>query len=1055
MKKLSLTLLAVLFYFIAAAQAPILSIKPGGHTALIKSVIVTNDSKYILSAGDDKAVKMWSVETGEVVSEFLGEIGIGSAGVISSIALSPDNKYLAVSGNFATNIISVEGAGDVRVYDFKTKKMLALLKDSGLPVYSLSFSSDSKLLATGSSGKKIRVYSTDGFKLKTSIDAHDREVWSICFAGTKNVVSSGLDAKVKLWDALKGKEIKSTSFHAGISIRVTASADGKKIYSAGEDKQIIEYDGELNKISSTKSSQEISSLAVSADQTKLMIGGWHKPYYSEVYAKKNNKWQLISAYSGHDQAVVSCAFIKDKQVVTAGGANNELHCWNYEESGDDISMIEQSRKYFGYGQRVCAVGFKNGKVGYADYYCSDWRGKADLTQSFDLFTHEIAKIPASEEKSYGDIVTTLNDKEMKVISDDEYGLSNAILQVFTGGQKTLSILRNEFTGYNHASSTFTHQGKIISGGTGNIHLYSEKGDLLGEFVGHAGEVIALWVSEDGKRMISGGYDQTMRIWDLTKVAEQVKLLSPEKFPAILKPSYEKIFPGVNLNSQKDIELMYKALQDNGAMTTLSWFLCEPALFEPIASVFIGSDNEWVIWSNDGYFTSSRKGARYIGFHVNQGMDKEAKFYPFEQFDLKLNRPDIIYERLALADNNYLELLKAAHNKRVKKMGLKEEDLSLELHAPEVVMESKSEEVIAKNYQLVFSAADDKYNLDHINVYVNDVPVYGKGGISLKGKSVKKSKQNLSVELLPGKNKIQVSVFNEKGVESLKETVNVLFKTKEEKPNLYIVTIGTSKYKDANYNLNYAAKDAKDISALFTGLSSGESPYAGVINKTLTDEQVSKESIKQLKATLAAAQPNDVVLVFVAGHGLLDEKFDYYFATHNIDFNKPSINGIAYEEIESLLDGIKAIRKLLFMDTCHSGEVDKEDVMVAAKTQVEEGTVAFRAVGAEIKEKNASLKKTSELMKEMFTDLRRGTGATIISSAGGAEFAMESKEWNNGLFTYSLLHGLKDKAADLNKDGQIWLSELQNYVTAQVKLLSKGKQVPTARSENLVLDYRIW
>jgi len=189
--------------------------------------------------------------------------------------------------------------------------------------------------------------------------------------------------------------------------------------------------------------------------------------------------------------------------------------------------------------------------------------------------------------------------------------------------------------------------------------------------------------------------------------------------------------------------------------------------------------------------------------------------------------------------------------------------------------------------------------------------------------------------------------------------------------------------------------------------------------------------------------------------LLDEKFDYYFATHNIDFNKPGINGIAYEEIESLLDGIKAIKKLLFMDTCHSGEVDKDDVVAVANTETEQGNVMFRAVGSAVKEKSASLKKTSELMKEMFTDLRRGTGATIISSAGGAEFAMESADWKNGLFTYCILHGLKDKVADANKDGEVWLSELQNYLTEEVRKLSNGKQVPTARSENLVLDYRIW
>lgn len=92
---------------------------------------------------------------------------------------------------------------------------------------------------------------------------------------------------------------------------------------------------------------------------------------------------------------------------------------------------------------------------------------------------------------------------------------------------------------------------------------------------------------------------------------------------------------------------------------------------------------------------------------------------------------------------------------------------------------------------------------------------------------------------------------------------------------------------------------------------------------------------------------------------------------------------------------------------------------------------------------------------LFTDLRKGTGATVISSSGGMKFAMEGDDWNNGLFTYCLINGIKSKEADLNKDGEIWLSELKQYVSEQVTKLSNGKQQPTSRIENQMLDYRVW
>jgi hypothetical protein len=147
-----------------------------------------------------------------------------------------------------------------------------------------------------------------------------------------------------------------------------------------------------------------------------------------------------------------------------------------------------------------------------------------------------------------------------------------------------------------------------------------------------------------------------------------------------------------------------------------------------------------------------------------------------------------------------------------------------------------------------------------------------------------------------------------------------------------------------------------------------------------------------------------------------------------------------------------------MDTCHSGEVDKDEIK-HTETHVEDENedIKFRNVGNWIvsNDHHLGLQNTSELMKSLFTDLRKGTGATVISSAGGMEFAMESSEWQNGLFTYCLLHGLKTKKADLNKDGIIMLSELQQYVATQVTQLSNGKQQPTSRIENNVMDWRVW
>jgi hypothetical protein len=57
------------------------------------------------------------------------------------------------------------------------------------------------------------------------------------------------------------------------------------------------------------------------------------------------------------------------------------------------------------------------------------------------------------------------------------------------------------------------------------------------------------------------------------------------------------------------------------------------------------------------------------------------------------------------------------------------------------------------------------------------------------------------------------------------------------------------------------------------------------------------------------------------------------------------------------------------------------------------------------------------MQELFSGFNRGSGAVIISAAAGNSYALESDKWNNGVFTYSVIHGLASKKADDNIDGK--------------------------------------
>lgn len=572
-------------------------------------------------------------------------------------------------------------------------------------------------------------------------------------------------------------------------------------------------------------------------------------------------------------------------------------------------------------------------------------------------------------------------------------------------------------------------------------------------------------SEDGQHMVVsssfGVYRYKTGDWSITN-SDKLKingksesLDKPSNYALTHKDNYfyiENIYTGnhhqVLRSTGRDIT--HVSISPNGkfGITTKSgqFLIVNPETGKQEILLVADGDN-FIFKTDENFYKVSKEGYDLVTFRIGN------QAYPFEQFDAIFNRPDLVLTKLGCTDLQMVALYKMAYEKRIKKLGLKPTTQVTLTDIPQLVLTNLTEipAITSTESVNVNMNMSDHTALMSYNVFVNNVPVYGKNGKSLSG--VDKAELTEEVSLIHGVNKIQIACRNSNGYESLMKTFYVEKAGPEPKRDLYLVTIGTSKYKDNRYNLQYAAKDGKDLAALMTANANGL--YNSVKSKSLYNEQVTATNITELFHFLKQSKPDDVVLVFVAGHGVLDANFDYYFGTYDMNFNDPANKGLAYERLEGILDGIKAIKKILIMDTCHSGEIDKEDAFFVASNDdnVPEDDISFRSVGPAVEENAGAT--PSRLSTILFNDLRRGTGSTVISSAGGAEYAMESDEWKNGLFTFCMLKGLKEGTADLDKNGEIMLLELQEYVVEAVRKYSKGKQVPNTRIKNLELDFRVW
>jgi hypothetical protein len=402
------------------------------------------------------------------------------------------------------------------------------------------------------------------------------------------------------------------------------------------------------------------------------------------------------------------------------------------------------------------------------------------------------------------------------------------------------------------------------------------------------------------------------------------------------------------------------------------------------------------------------------------------------------------------------------------MGFTEEQLSGEFHIPETKIENYDDLPYMVNeandeVSLQLSFSDSAEILNRYNIWVNDVPLYGMTGKSIISKNTKSFSTTAKVPLSKGENRIQVSCLNNAGAESYKETYYVNYAPPvSKKPELHLIAIAVSEYQSLD-DLQYAETDAKSIVAQF----SNSTLYSSISIDTLYGDDVTNSNIKSLKDDLFESNLDDHVIVFYSGHGLLDKEYNYYLGTNSIDPQNPSESGIAYNTLEWLIDSIPARNKLLLLDACHSGEVDKELKNYTLQTDTVEAEIElsmdYNNDVASVEQQHKGnlppttsylgLQQSFELMKDLFADIDKSTGAIVISAAGGLDAAFESTPWGHGAFTYCLLNAFTDEA--LIEDGKITISELKDYINIEVEKLTNGRQKPTTRTENLVNDFVIW
>ena len=1000
-QKASLCLLFLLSIIGSRAQAPRIVVNPLGHSAKIHNLIFTPDGHRIISVSEDKTIRIWQAETGEMLKKFESQIGEGPEGMFYASALSPDGKLLAVAGYK----VESESENYIIVIDLEKGTQVSTAIGHTDIINTLSFSGNGKYLASGAADNTVKIWKVESAPRLTVIASINIPSAVSCIAFNKttqdlavahessDILLFGLGALDKGVTKFTPRILKQ---HKGTVVKLAYALDGSYMASSSFENELILWKADGTVVKEFENLENpINAIAFSSD-SKIMVG-------LDVIGK-GTSWGIpggnkFADYAGHDNTVFSAAFAPSHKgsyvVASAGGINNEIILWN------PINGLAV-RKIKGKGNALLDLAFGSGMELFIAQELSNDKEPLYKT-SFNFESLALNRNP---------VAASGGPKEVKGVSQT--------------GQNILDLPKGKKiqTDENQDGRILDYHGladgSVIVASDFSLKMFDKNGYLNKEFIGHYGAVHSVTASADGRFLASGGEDQTIMVWKLSETGYAPSLrqtfegeewslfFSSLPVDSLTKEPTKKAWLDVitflkssGNKAYKSIEEVYKTLGEQVI---------------PFATLFVTEDQEWICWTPRGYFSCSSDGGQYFGWHVNKGINQLADFYSAEQYFELLYRPTEV--------GNSFKLGKRVED-ILRESGERIFDLS-KLHRPsvgffDITATTRATDLLRYDQGKYFTQArtipitvdiyDGGGGVKEVNIYQNDKLIISDSEVKTSREGEKRSK-TYAVEMANETNKFKVKVMNFQKIESRSDELAIEYVGEViATSTLHVLAVGINKYQNASYNLNYAQPDAFSFVEKLNEKS--KIIFKDVNRVEIYDEEATKENIaKGFKAMIAKAKPEDVFMFYYAGHGTLDEanNDEYYLVPTDITklYGDPAqlhARGISATDIRGFLTQIKSQKQIVLMDACHSGGAVK--------------SLSTRAVASD---------------EKAMVQLARSSGVVMIASSGTKQLATEFEALKHGVFTYALLEALDGKAD--NGDRKITVNELKVYMEERVPELTK-------------------
>ncbi len=967
------------------SREPILRINAPTHVASIRKIATDGLGEYLATASYDKTVKVWDSLTGDLITTLRPPIGDGNEGKLFAVAISPDGHNVACGGFTGKQW---DNNFSIYIFDIQTGEIIRRL--SGLPhaVLDLRYSPDGKYLAVGfARGNGIRIYNASDYSILFEDFQYKGSVYSLAFDSSNRLVSVSDAGYIRLYSSQPALLKKSRTPGGRVPFSVDITPDGSLIAVGYFDSRRVDVlSGTTLKLlyrPSTKGIRNgnLSSVAwVSSGSYLCAAGRWSSKKDSNPIRcwSKKGKGRYKDLFTPNIDTVLDLQPLPGTNKVAFCSGDPALGLFSTE--GNIIFYKKPLALNFRHNQKLLLVNNNGSKIG------------------FNFQENSISH----------NAIFSIEDRYLELDSPEQNSLTpprqtGLPVRKWKGGKPTFRGRPIKLAPRERAYSLAILPDKsgFILGCSWSLRFFDSSGKLVWKTTSPA-TVRAVNVTRDKRIVVAAYADGTIR-WHRLRDGKEILSLFP-----------------------------------------------------------IPSDNLWVIWSPSGYYDTSIGAEDIIGWHVNRDTNKAADFFPIGRFRSVYYRPDIIIAILRTLDE------KEALAYAAQQWGRKSSTVEPEKILPPVVKIVN----LPKEWTTDSNRAHIKFSLrSSAPVTSFKILIDGRPFLIREGSWDASSNdliQEVDVELPPGDCILSVIATNKYAssepaiVKIHREVIKAKTETQQVgggaviteakaravdkapttppppapattgfalKPNLYVLAIGVSKYAKSDMSLIFPAKDAQDFAHAMETQQGGL--YNEVKTLIITNENATKDKILEgLDWIRKQTTPKDVAMIFIAGHGMTDNRSGtYYFLPYDANPEKLMATAVPAYYIRDTVASLQG-KVLLFMDACYSGNILKgkrtRGIPVAATSDVR-GFV-------------------NELISAE-------NGAIVFASSAQGQRSLEADEWGNGAFTKALLEGLSGKA-DPYHQGKITPSMLYYFIAEQVKKLTNGEQTPLMDKPPTVPEFPI-